>query len=752
MAYRRVHSLLRHATPLPSAIARVLPFSRPSIPKNTYGLKLLPPVRGVAADVRQLALPKVVLVKIGAAASAPMPNLLDKHLGTLYDALFASAMCAEQLKGIPLGDAVVAVSVSATDVLDPAARWLQLEGTSTLKDLWLQLSSAGPFLHVHVRRPQDARAVATPQPIGFSKVLVGDTVMQFGLVSDKDGRKRPLFLGDDAFKLLQEFVDDRPLALPQVTVLSGSIKTGKTKAISEVLPAMIFESYRAGKTLRPFILHIEFTDFHRPEAAALAILERARTAAAGLGVHVEISYEPGWAVRNVQDSLRSLAEQLRALKTPTQLWLLMDECQAPLQASLTLQEQLEWMGALKRVVGAVSPLGRVAWTGSAMVTFLNHVRMLPMHGFQLIGTTRFVRLGGTPSPAAANAMAERLLELQAVDRSWPEPVRKCLTPNLIVERLAATATGGILSARPALVAFVLDLMGDVKSETPEQALSTAVQTAITKLRGESRTDFTAALAHLRSDRAVKKALFTLAGGQVRSLDDLGLDSDATKMLSQLCEKLPSPDGSGQVVLLEPPNAPFVTECINEEGDAIVQKAPGRDEELGDKLRGTLNFFWDSYARRQLDQAVHSAAISAAVISSLHANGIGRRTGPTAGRGVSIAPVRCAADIDSVPALSALLRHTANSRNAVEHDEYVAAKDADYDAAIGLHILRWARCVASHNTWAADVFSKCGVPVAVIDAAVRAAAHAVCRAPPWDRHGFFFDDRLIPERKRVLSRR
>lgn len=100
------------------------------------------------------------------------------------------------------------------------------------------------------------------------------------------------------------------------------------------------------------------------------------------------------------------------------LWLRFTSPQAPLLASKTFDEGQLWMSALKRIVAAVSPIGHVAWTGSAMVTFLNHARMVPTNGFMLMSHARFVALGGTPSASTASAMATVLAQAYAVAQAW----------------------------------------------------------------------------------------------------------------------------------------------------------------------------------------------------------------------------------------------------------------------------------------------------------------------------------------------
>jgi len=418
------------------------------------------------------------------------------------------------------------------------------------------------------------------------------------------------------------------------------------------------------------------------------------------------------------------------------------QLQAPLLVSKTVEEGQLWMSALKRIVAAVSPVGRVAWTGSAMVTFLNHVRMLPTNGFRLMVHVRFVQLGGTPSVGAATAMAAALGRAYADAKAWPDRVQQLLGTDAIVQKLQATATGGLLSARPALVSHVLGLMGDARRGSADAVLDAAVSEAQSKLRAESRSDFTTALGHLEMSADIKQGLFELGKGDQRRLDELQLGDMVTKMFSLLCE--PSV-GSKQRLLL-PPYAAFIKECLNEDGDVIVRWAGNKDE-LGDKLRGILNFHAEAYTDFQL-HSVHQAAVSAAVLKSFLANGIGVKD---SGNG-TIRAVCSASDVSKVPALHALLQDSANSRLAEEHARKLLDPKAlpRYNASIGLHVLRWVRNAASHCSWAAAVLTAKGLSVPVLDAAARAAATALCDVREHAGFAFRLGEKGIPKRVQVAG--
>jgi hypothetical protein len=417
--------------------------------------------------------------------------------------------------------------------------------------------------------------------------------------------------------------------------------------------------------------------------------------------------------------------------------------QAPLLACKTIEEGQRWMSALKRITAAISPIGRVAWTGSALVTFINHARIVPTNGFMLMAHLRFVLLGETPSDAAATAMSILLGQAYASAKAWPVPVQLLVDTGAIVHKLASTATGGLLSARPALVSHVFGLMGDASGGSANTVVNAAIDDAKEKLRAESRCDFTTALGQLEMSPDIKKGLFEMACGNWHSLDGLQLGRMVTKMLSLLCEG-PTVESRNLPTLL-PPYASFIKECLNEDGDVIVRWAGNKDE-LGDKLRGILNFHSEAYANHHLYK-VHLSRISYAVANSLQANGIGIKDADT-GR---ISAACHASDIDKVPVLSALLHDSANSFLADVHTRKLGDSQAlpCYSSAIGFHVLRWARNVASHHSWAASILSSKGFPIPALDAAARAAAVAVCSVREQTGFVFRLDERGIPKRVQVL---
>jgi len=166
---------------------------------------------------------------------------------------------------------------------------------------------------------------ALPEPLPFTLTCTGDTDMFSTRVIKRDGREWPFFLTPGTYQQLVHFVQEVPGPDPQVMILTGPVKGGKTDVLHLVLPSIIAQEHSASKTRRPFIISFTFDLRERPEMAAVKLLQAAKRAAAPLGITVQLDDAPGWGINNIDDVLGGLADEL--VKQNAQLWLLMDECQ-----------------------------------------------------------------------------------------------------------------------------------------------------------------------------------------------------------------------------------------------------------------------------------------------------------------------------------------------------------------------------------------------------------------------------------------
>ena len=166
----------------------------------------------------------------------------------------------------------------------------------------------------------------------------------------------------------------------------------------------------------------------------------------------------------------ALAEGVRA--RGGELWLLLDELQAPLVASTPAQGD-RFTLQLKALVEQCAGAARVVGTGSGMVSLLAAMRGAPVNGFALWDVVTHVGLGREPSAPAALAMAARIVAAHSA--AWPAALAAAATPQRLVAALARGAHGELTSPRPALLSF---LAGSILTDTldaPEAALARALR-------------------------------------------------------------------------------------------------------------------------------------------------------------------------------------------------------------------------------------------------------------------------------------
>lgn len=346
-----------------------------------------------------------------------------------------------------------------------------------------------------------------------------------------------------------------------------------------------------------------------------------------------------------------------------------------------------------------------------MVTFLNLVRTTPDNSFAFLAAARAIRLGSTPSRAAATCMANELLAAYARVKLWPDVVRETVTAS---EMLARLDCGGLLSIRPALVAHVAGLIRTAHTSYALDVLDNAVEEAVDKLRSESLYDFVIALGHLYDEVQMKVALHALASSNASVLASIKLQKKQLDMLRLLCEATEQKAPLSMLQLL-PPYAVLTKECLNDRGDLLFRWHDQRWS-LGDRLMRLLIFFAEENRHKAFSYE-EKAAVSTAVLRVMVANGIGVKRG---------AHTRLrAADVLHIPQLAALLTNAKNVMDIRAHQERLVQGGGSYGH-LGLHVLRWIRNVAAHSALPESVFEGASLPPAIVDAAVQAAVHEMVR--------------------------
>jgi hypothetical protein len=410
--------------------------------------------------------------------------------------------------------------------------------------------------------------------------------------------------------------------------VSGTIKSGKSRLVLNVIPRMLAQLHQAAlgsaphpptpPPLRPFPVKVIFRLGEEAESAAGYLVETLRAAAGLHGIPFPTGVVASMATMAIVAHAFALELQQRGLL----LWLLLDELGAPLVASSAYAGGLFVQG-LKALAEQCSACARLVATGSGMLTLLEAIRTAPVQSFVLYDSAVHLVMGREPPPAQALAMAQRLVE--AYSAQWAEgsaaAARAVVTPQRLLALLAVPAQAHLTSPRPALVAFLLDRVRDAWGGSPEQLLQDALQAVLDKLRVESAGDAAVALERLPHEALV----------QLRRLADEG--SLAALGAVEGCFE-PLGRGLGRVLRglfedasparLMPPYGALVREWLSRAGVLAVRRASDGSVTLQEPVAESLRFLFD--CRSQARLAGTEAAVSAAALGQPAPNGVGVPSG------------------------------------------------------------------------------------------------------------------------------
>lgn len=201
-----------------------------------------------------------------------------------------------------------------------------------------------------------------------------------------------------------------------------------------------------------------------------------------------------------------------------------------------------------------------------------------------------------------------------------------------------------------------------------------------------------------------------------------------ELLLVFCEPL-----TGQPLKLLPPYGSLIGALMSSDGTLLVSWRGGAWE-LDEQLRNRLKFFAEhrGVLLGSYNGTVHR--ISAAVMRSFAANGIGIRL-PCGGRRALVTLAELAAEPAFAAVRSLLATQTATSDPLKPHpllvkfDKLLAAERngslprevSEYRAPVGFQVLHWLRTLAAHVYLPKTLLTDSGLSVGVIDAAVAAAA-------------------------------
>lgn len=151
-----------------------------------------------------------------------------------------------------------------------------------------------------------------------------------------------------------------------------------------------------------------------------------------------------------------------------------------------------------------------------------------------------VHLGATPLPQSAHVMAEAIIGSCAA--SWPAGAASHVTADFVLKLLTPAAESEVVhhitAPRPALVAYMGDLMGAADVGSPDAIAAVAFKALLRTLREEGQADASVALGGLMpSQRAIvhKVATGTVVRGRLqKALGDAWQDK-FMDLLDSFCQ-------------------------------------------------------------------------------------------------------------------------------------------------------------------------------------------------------------------------
>ena len=575
-----------------------------------------------------------------------------------------------------------------------------------------------------------------PPPLSFSQCVLGGEELCVADVPISSTTTAPFFLRPAVHQALVHFVREVPLDQERLLLLTGAVKSGKSSVLSRVLPGLVASLHTTTSSHTPVFFRFTFPLHVGVEGACRELCDAIFVFGKSLGLDISIpsDCEAGWALRLIE-----LAKGVASAPRCGCLWILLDEMQAPLAAS-TREQSLSFLGHFKKVVGETSSIARVAVTGSGMMNLLHEILVFPPNGFALWDAATLVCLGQVSGAAATREMASSLLRTCSTNR-WPQPLLDFVTVDRVVNALdtgdagvpASLPAHGVTSRRPALIAFLLRLMGDGQVGDAATVYVRAWNAMVRKLWTEMAPDVVSMLC--TTGVVSRRILYALA---VKRTDPTFINAwDLWKPL-QLLRTVAEADDAlvpTAVPTLQPPYASLFPAWLSETGELLVKLDHGT---LGysDELSLRLAFFAE---RRDLPGDLCSSA-SLAVLESLCANGIGvvDSASPSGFR-----PPTSYFEVLSVPALAAALASfdmawQATHREVVVSLSTQALRRDGLGDSFGLTVLHWFRVEALVFT-PNQAIAAHGLTPAVVHSAARAAVEVLLA------NGFVLDESGIPRR-------
>ena len=594
------------------------------------------------------------------------------------------------------------------------ARAVPLDSCDTLMNQGIR---EGSKVLVEVIDVQSAGPAVAP-PLSFTEQCLGGEQYMVADLQHSPGitEPRPFYLTLQEHRQLLRFLCESPSDTPQMLLLVGPIKSGKSRIALEVVPRMLAALHAAAPHARrtPVPFSFAFPLNMPAEHAAQHLVEALTAFARGRGL--QLNEAPGAGLKALPRVAAAVA--LHTHQAGGELWLLLDELGAPIVAS-TPSAADEFTHQLKALVGCCTPYARIVGTGSGMLSLLTAIRAARPNGFALWDAMAHMSLGRQPSAPAALAMAQGLHA--SYSARWPAAVAREITAERLLAVLARSAHGEVTSSRPALMAHLLSLLGDASSGEPPQALlASAQQAMLVKLQEESLQDAAVALQRMTLRQARQLRALAVEGGRLPEASDR-----MARFAGLLCE--------GSPPQLMPPYATLLRSLVTPSGRVTVHSKGEGSSGLAlsplvyDNIKAIATY-------APLLRQDERAALSRLLLSVLVRNGIGIAAGP----GEALRAPQSLAELQSIPAvqgLMAALNQAASEgceEGGLRSQSYAAlvkarhggvAAQALFMKSVGVTLLLWMRHFEAHVFFPTEL-GQAGLTCAVVGEAVFAGRTAM----------------------------
>ena len=270
----------------------------------------------------------------------PLQYFLQLHVFARRDKNYAEVEVKDGASVAALQEAVIAKL--RLDIAPDSVRLLrEVEGEPPVlldsrKKLADQSVFEGSSVLVEIVEPAAAAAqapiaTALPTPLTFAEERVGGELMMVASLPLTPSVEAPFYLTPLEHYGLMRFLQEPPSIAPQMLMLTGPIKSGKSRIVHDVLPRMLAAQYAAAPTIvcRPVIFRHTFVLGAAEDAAAENLVGRLMECARKEGLTLD---KP---LTSSLDAIPYVAAELAqgVHRAGGELWLLFDELGAPIVAS-----------------------------------------------------------------------------------------------------------------------------------------------------------------------------------------------------------------------------------------------------------------------------------------------------------------------------------------------------------------------------------------------------------------------------------